>query len=76
MNLCKECGFCCTIWKPDPRSPVKYVQKFFKGKDRWICEHYDIESGDCLIYDTRPQMCRDFEYMGIMCKNARGIIGL
>ena len=27
---------------------------------RYRCKHWDPETGDCTIYDIRPQMCRDY----------------
>ena len=40
----------------------------FKGDDAhwYTCEHHDRESGNCMIYDRRPGMCRDYPY-GRVC---------
>lgn len=27
--------------------------------DYFTCRHFDEETGDCLVYNVRPQMCRD-----------------
>ncbi|KKK79505.1 hypothetical protein LCGC14_2832790, partial [marine sediment metagenome] len=30
----------------------------------YTCRHFDKESGDCAIYETRPRMCKDYPYRG------------
>ncbi len=38
--------------------------------DHWYtCRNHDADSGNCTIYETRPQMCRDFPN-GRECPNA------
>lgn len=39
--------------RPEPGAPTRY---------RYRCANYDEDSGDCAIYDRRPDMCRDFPY--------------
>jgi len=39
--------------RPEPGNPYHY---------RYRCAHYDEDSGDCAIYDHRPDMCIDFPY--------------
>lgn len=31
-----------------------------KREYRYRCKHWDPATGDCTIYDIRPQMCRDY----------------
>lgn len=31
----------------------------FRGQELFTCKHLS-EAGNCTIYETRPQMCRDF----------------
>ncbi len=32
----------------------------FRGQELFTCKHHDTKSGNCTIYETRPQMCRGF----------------
>lgn len=38
-------------------------------QDVYTCRHHDASSGDCLAYDDRPRMCRDYPY-GRSCEHA------
>jgi uncharacterized cysteine cluster protein YcgN (CxxCxxCC family) len=52
---CRQCGECCVCWYYDmPDQPAVIPPR--KG---W-CPHLDMETRLCLIYDERPQGCRDF----------------
>lgn len=31
-----------------------------RGQELFTCRHFDKDEGNCTIYETRPQMCRDF----------------
>ena len=33
---------------------------------RWVydCRHFDVEKGECRVYDIRPTMCRDYPGLG------------
>ncbi len=71
-HKCIECGYCCytaasfPISKADiKRSPE--IEKYSIEGEVWydpetkemiICPFYSEES--CLIYDKRPQVCRDY----------------
>lgn len=39
------------------------IEDKYEGKDGWIryftCKNFDVTSGDCKIYEARPQMCKD-----------------
>jgi len=35
-----------------------------QGGHYYTCRHFDVPSGNCLIHDVRPAMCRDFPYGG------------
>ena len=41
-----------------------------KGGEYYTCKHFDTETGDCLVYNIRPHMCRDLG-VTIRC-NKRG----
>ncbi len=39
--------------------------------DHWYrCRNQDVATGDCTIYPTRPQMCRDYPTASVGCTNA------
>lgn len=40
-----------------------------KGQHRYTCRHHNTETGDCMAYDNRPEMCRDYPY-GQPCEHA------
>lgn len=66
------------LWKPNdihivatmvrPFGPFHILtpagDKFrFDSPQAWYsCKHHDAESGDCRIYDERPEMCREHPY--------------
>ncbi|MBP7583353.1 MAG: hypothetical protein KBA61_04935 [Spirochaetes bacterium] len=62
MSFCDDCPFeeklllCC------PRFPEtgEQAELVVDGVRMSACPHLD-ELGRCLIYDTRPKGCRDFE---------------
>ncbi len=60
-GACCGCGDCC---RPETL-PVRvraYVEAnmFFKVVNNGDCRHFNPETGECLIYEKRPQECRDF----------------
>lgn len=40
-------------------APMLIPLGIFRGQELFTCKHL-AKSGDCAIYETRPQMCRDF----------------
>lgn len=28
----------------------------------WTCRHHDTETGRCLVYHGRPEMCREYKH--------------
>lgn len=73
-ELCGKCGICCSVdIKPKYRTP-DYETRYMEFLEVIVSGHEDIEFiGDgititcshlkdqkCSIYDTRPQLCRDF----------------
>lgn len=30
----------------------------------YTCKNFDTQTGNCLIYETRPDMCRDYPFYG------------
>lgn len=65
-----------TLWRPKgieviarmvrPMGPFHILTPAghrFKDNTNWYtCEHHDPESGNCMIYERRPEMCRDHPY--------------
>ncbi len=73
---CKKCGKCCKITQINLSVPLTKSERqvfMFKGgrvyDDRVIfttpCLHLD-NSGLCLIYENRPQYCKDY-----LCEEAK-----
>jgi Fe-S-cluster containining protein len=59
-GYCKRCGKCCYIWNRQPdgtkrREPCDFLR-------------YDGNTAVCLIYDTRPDICRDFPVLPYLSK--------
>jgi hypothetical protein len=46
---------------------VIYQRPNERGGYRYTCKHWDVSSGNCLNYENRPTMCRDYPY-GKECK--------
>lgn len=44
----------------------RQVRRVEPDPDRhyYSCKHWDQETGDCTIYEHRPQMCREYPYRG------------
>ena len=51
MFPCSGCGLCC-----QNISHIKELEDFDLGNG--VCKYFDIQSKQCLIYDTRPDICR------------------
>ena len=32
------------------------------GKYHYTCRHFNVETGNCMAYESRPDMCRDYPY--------------
>jgi len=45
-------------WKEDGCDPPTH---------HYTCKHFDVETRDCTIYESRPNMCRLYPYDGV-CK--------
>jgi len=46
--------------------------KFIEGKTGshiYTCKHYNTETGNCMNYEGRPEMCKDYPY-GDVCSYA------
>lgn len=55
---CGECTACCVL----PRIPIGEDEDFPEGKPGYTpCEHLCSISGGCGVYETRPQLCRDYK---------------
>lgn len=70
---CSRCGQCCSLFIPITKQEVedikKYVQAFnikpyprFKNNNfNATCCFYNPEKKECMIYEVRPFVCRDFK---------------
>lgn len=45
-----------------------------KQRPDGFCQLLDVESRLCSVYDNRPNVCRDFEANGPMCKSIKKCI--
>jgi len=55
VGECNRCGQCCVCWFYDmPDQPASIPPR--KG---W-CQHLDLETKTCRIWDKRPEGCRGF----------------
>lgn len=80
MNSCGNCGKCCEYLV----LPILHDadRKLFRLRDIQIidgyayvpfkCKHYDPEK-KCLIYENRPDVCREFKIDSIGCKLCKKI---
>ena len=69
-DICRMCGSCCFIdlkLKQDGINfiPISHVAPNFVEEDRqiygyYVCEHFDIKTRECKIYDKRPDKCKKF----------------
>jgi uncharacterized protein len=82
-DLCSHCeAVCCrltVVLMPDDRVPVWLVREdehgpdtMARGEDGW-CVALDRNTMRCSIYDTRPQLCRNFSMGGPYCVDEREI---
>ena len=55
INHCGSCTACCRIFD---------IPELKKPAGKW-CEHCEIGRG-CTIYESRPQMCVDFECLWLL----------
>ena len=52
---CNQCAQCCICWYYDiPNQPAEIPPRL-----GW-CSHLDLETGECRIWDTRPEGCRKY----------------
>lgn len=69
---CISCGNCCTALLPMTKTELKTIQRFAKRKHLQIekhsgadfdltCPFRDNEKKICMVYEVRPQICRDFK---------------
>ena len=69
---CTSCGNCCTALLPVSKEELKVIERFIKRKHikpvkhegadvDLTCPFRNDEDKVCLIYEKRPQICRDFK---------------
>lgn len=69
---CISCGNCCTALLPMTKAELKTIERFVKRKHLQLekhprvnfdltCPFRDNEKRICMIYEIRPQICRDFK---------------
>ena len=85
MGECKQCGNCCREQGSPPciladvaamPPEIAKIVDWFSDHDPYRYDHkkecYFLSTGDtCLIYDCRPEACRDFQ-PGIDCPEPKG----
>lgn len=60
---CTQCGLCC-------QQVHQALETRFLDRGDGTCKHYDNALRQCLIYDTRPEICRvDRQYILHYSKN-------
>ena len=83
---CKRCGACCANvghpilgseeignLPPDIRYVVEWFQRHDPNRDEYVtpCYFFNMVTRKCLIYEHRPQVCREFKPGGHLCKELR-----
>jgi uncharacterized protein len=80
-DLCSRCdAVCCrltVVLMPEDRVPAWLVRQdehgpdtMAKGDDGW-CVALDRNTMRCTIYESRPQLCRNFSMGGPYCLDER-----
>lgn len=77
---CAGCGKCCHLvveLNPLDRVPEEWVVEHdgvrcMEQRGNGACVALDDATQLCTIYDSRPQVCRDFERGAALC---RGVVG-
>ena len=69
-TICRQCGMCCYIKVLCSIENMRFIpvaQKLngMDDEDRkylslQVCEHLDVETNKCEIYEKRPAECRKF----------------
>ena len=54
-GACLRCGKCCVCWFYDTPDQSEVIPP----RKGW-CPHLDVDSRLCLIWNDRPQGCRDY----------------
>jgi len=70
QDICRMCGQCCFIEplitiEGNKFIPTSHVHKELLEIDRillgyMVCEHFDLETRKCKIYEKRPEQCKKF----------------
>lgn len=80
---CHNCGACCkyvlqnTNLPPTELDKLRNMQKFYNVMFiPCACKHFDKTTKTCLIYNDRPDACKNFKVGGLtclLCRKADGI---
>lgn len=83
---CKRCGACCAHvgrplfhpeemanLPPDVRYMVEWFRRHDPNRDAYVtpCYFFNMVTRKCLIYEHRPQVCKEFKPGGQVCKELR-----
>lgn len=72
---CTQCGNCCTALLPMTAEELKTLKRYVHKKHIRIVKHENLEGNTldltcpfrndekrkCMVYEVRPQICRDFK---------------
>ena len=70
--IVEQRGLCCdkfTLGEPEKTEHADMLNDL--GQDWFTCKNWNKETRLCMIYETRPQMCRDYPEPGKICLNCR-----
>lgn len=85
-QACQRCGACCSNPGRPPFRPeelaevpvsIQRLVAWFDARDpqraayATPCYFFNLATRQCLIYEHRPQACRDFKPQGPVCKELR-----
>ena len=88
--VCRRCGRCCTefrgvkLTRAEIRRmgvhPKDWPAKFKLIDGQYVleqpCAFYNAEQRGCLVYDGRPNVCRDFPVHNMLCADGRRHLGV
>lgn len=85
-QACQHCGACCANPGRAPFCPeeiadlpveIQHLVAWFEARDPkraaqvTPCYFFNVVTRTCLIYEHRPQACRDFKPGGQVCRELR-----
>jgi Fe-S-cluster containining protein len=89
-DRCAECGSCCKYIELDFAIGIFTLEKakdiikwlalhnvmYDSKRDKLLfpLKCLMLQNNRCIIYETRPQICRDFKVDGELCQKAKQIV--